>query len=97
MAHTHKHACPCGLIWEHPNDGAPSSEVYGVAHLCPGCGSDQRYRYFGPLAANVAHCVQYEGHEPSPELESLRKVVSPDVFEVLAEFESMLGELERRL
>ena len=73
----HKHKCPdCGLVWEHPNDGAPTKKVYDEAHLCPGCGTDQREKYYGLQPVIVANCTQYkpakhEGFGRPPAIELL--------------------------
>lgn len=50
----HKHKCPksaCGYVWEHNPDCLDTHEKYDAAHLCPRCGTEQRYKYDGDLSA----------------------------------------------
>jgi hypothetical protein len=61
----HKHKCShCNLIWEHPDPESveyKSEAEYAEQHACPGCGKDQRRKYYSNDEPNVAHCVQVEG------------------------------------
>ena len=90
----HKHKCPeCGLVWEHPNDGAPTKKVYDEAHLCPGCGTDQREKYFGPQPVVVAHCTQYK---PAEHEEGFGRLPVMELLELLAGLIDVEELLERR-
>lgn len=75
---THRHRCYlCGYIWAHREKppelllrlwtGKATCEdraANAAAHLCPGCGADERAKYDGPAAPECWHPA---ADRPQPE------------------------------
>jgi predicted nucleic acid-binding Zn-ribbon protein len=60
MSGIHKHKCDrCGAVWQHPDTCFGDER----SHLCPNCGEEQTWKYFGNEKADYIQRSKNSGFE----------------------------------